>query len=157
MKGQGFSIRLNGIIGFVVLVGILVLLFFVAKGLFSILSLAAPVLIALALIINYKTVVNYLRFMLGLLRRNVLGGIIAIILSVVGFPILSGVLFGKAILDRKVKRLQEARKADEQGEEVDYEEVIRPEREDSLKLPQMEKPKPEPKPEPKENPYKDLF
>jgi len=153
MKGQGFSIRLNGIIGFVVLVGILVLLFFVAKGLFSILSLAAPVLIALALIINYKTVVNYLRFMLGLLRRNVLGGIIAIILSVVGFPILSGVLFGKAILDRKVKRLQEAHKADEQGEEVDYEEVIRPEREDSLKLPQMEKPKPEPK----ENPYKDLF
>jgi uncharacterized membrane protein YccC len=153
MKGQGFSIKLNGIIGFVVLVGILVLLFFVAKGLFSILSLAAPVLIALALIINYKTVVNYLRFMLGLLRRNVLGGIIAIILSVVGFPILSGVLFGKAILDRKVKRLQEARKADEQGEEVDYEEVIRPEREDSLKLPQMEKPKPEPK----ENPYKDLF
>ena len=153
MKGQGFSIRLNGIIGFVVLVGILVLLFFVAKGIFSILTIIAPVLIVLALIINYKTVVNYLRFMLGLLRHNVLGGIIAIILSVVGFPILSGVLFGKAILDRKVKRLQEARKADEQGEEVDYEEVIRPEREDSLKLPQMEKPKPEPK----ENPYKDLF
>jgi len=153
MKGQGFSIKLNGIIGFVFLVSILVLLFFVAKGIFSVLTMIAPVLIVLALIINYKTVVNYLRFMLGLLRRNVLGGIIAIILSVVGFPILSGVLFGKAILDRKVKRLRQAHEANERGEEVDYEEVIRPEREDSLKLPNLEKPKPEVK----ENPYKDLF
>jgi hypothetical protein len=153
MKGQGFSIKLNGIIGFVFLVSILVLLFFVAKGIFSVLTMIAPVLIVLALIINYKTVVNYLRFVLGLLRRNLLGGIITIILSVVGFPILSGVLFGKAILDRKVKRLQQAHEANERGEEVDYEEVIRPEREDSLKLPNLEKPKPEVK----ENPYKDLF
>ena len=153
MKGQGFSIRLNGIIGFVVLVGVLALLFFAAKGIFNLLALAAPVLIVLALIINYKTIINYFRFILGLLHRNPLGGIIAILLSVVGFPILSGVLFGKAILDRKVKRLQQAHEANEKGEEVDYEEVIRPEREDSLKLPPLEKPKPEAK----ENPYKDLF
>jgi hypothetical protein len=74
------------------------------------------------LIINYKTIINYFRFILGLLHRNPLGGIIAIILSVVGFPILSGVLFGKSILDRKVKPLQQAHEANEKGEEVDYEE-----------------------------------
>ena len=153
MKGQGFSIRLNGIIGFVIMVGLLALLFFAAKGIFTLLAYAAPVLIALALIINYRTIVNYLRFIFGLLHRNPLTGIIAILLSVVGFPILSGILFGKSILDRKVRRLQKAHEANELGETVDYEEVIRPEREDSLDLPPLEKQKPEVK----ENPYKDLF
>jgi hypothetical protein len=153
MKGQGFSLRLNGIIGFVVMVGIVVLLFFAARGIFRLLSFAAPVLIVLALIINYKTIVNYFRFILGLLHRNPLTGIIAILLSVVGFPILSGVLFGKSILDRKVRRLQQAHEANEQGELAEYEEVIRPEREDPLTLRTLEKQKPEVK----ENPYKDLF
>jgi len=153
MKSQGFGIRLNGIIGFLFLVGFLVLLFFIAKGLFKILTIAAPVLIVLALIINYKTVVNYLRFVLGLLKRNVLSGIITILLSIVGFPILSGILFGKSILDRKVRKLQQAHEVREQGELVDYEEVIRPEREDHLNLPPLEKQKQEAK----DNPYKDLF
>jgi hypothetical protein len=153
MKSQGFSIRLNGIIGFMITIGILVLLFFILRGLFKLLYVAAPVLIILALIINYRTILNYFRFILGLLHRNPLTGIIAILLSVVGFPILSGVLFGKSILDRKVRRLEQAHAANEQGEVVDYEEVIRPDREDTLKMPPLEKPKPEPK----ENPYKDLF
>ncbi len=153
MKSQGFNIRLNGIIGFVIMVGILVFLFFVARGIFRLLSFAAPVLILLALIINYRTILNYFRFLFGLLKRNPLSGILAILLSIVGFPILSGVLLGKAVLDRKVRKLQQAHEAHEQGELVDYEEVIRPEREDSLHLPPLEKQKPEPK----ENPYKDLF
>ena len=152
MKSQGFSVRFNGIIGFMVMVGILILLFFVARGIFQLLSLAAPVLIILALLINYRTVINYLRFMLGLLQRNPLVGILGIILSVLGFPILSGILFGKSILDRKVRKLQKAHKAREEGELVDYEEVIRPEREDKLDLPPMEKQQ-----QPKENPYKDFF
>ena len=76
-----------------------------------------------------------------------------ILLSVVGFPFLSGILFGKSILDRKVRKLQEAHHEREQGELVDYEEVIRPEREDNLNLPPLEKQKTEAK----ENPYKDLF
>jgi hypothetical protein len=153
MKSQGFSIRLNGIIGFMITIGVLVLIFFILRGLFKLLYIAAPVLIILALIINYRTILNYFRFILGLLHRNPLSGIIAIVLSVVGFPILSGVLFGKAILDRKVKRLQQAHEANEQGEMVDYEEVIRPEREDTLKMPPLEKQKSEVK----DNPYKDLF
>lgn len=150
---QGFSIRFNGIIGFIVMVGILILLFFVAKGIFNVLSLIAPALIILALIINYRTVLNYLRFMLGLLQRNPLGGILGIILSVIGFPILSGVLFGKAIFDRKVRKLQQQQKANEEGELIDFEEVKKYEREKPLDLPPLEKENPAPK----QNPYKDLF
>ena len=155
MTTQGFNIRLNGIIGFVFLVMLFVGLFFLAKGLFTVLSWIAPVLIIGALIINYRTIINYFRFMLSLLQRNPLTGIVAIILSVIGFPILSGVLFGKAILDRKVKKLVEAHQAREQGEFVDYEEVIPQKKEPTLDLPPLEKETPASKA--KDNRYEDLF
>jgi|SRR6187551_2080019 len=155
MATQGFNIKLNGIIGLIFLVMMFVGLFFLAKGLFTVLTWAAPVLIVGALIINYKTIINYLRFVLSLLQRNPLSGIITIILSVIGFPILSGVLFGKAILDRKVKKLVQAHQAREQGEFVEYEEVIPPKKENTLDLPPLEKEPPAPKA--KDNRYEDLF
>ena len=153
MKGQRFGIRLNGIMGFIFMIAFLAVVFLVIRGLWKLLYFAAPVLIILALIINYRTILNYLKLVFGLLHRNVLSGIMMILLSVIGFPFLSGILFGKSILDRKVRKLQEAHHAREQGELVDYEEVIRPEREDNLNLPPLEKQKTEAK----ENPYKDLF
>lgn len=153
MKNQGFAVRSNGIFGFVFLILILVVLFFIAKGIFKLLALAAPLLIIGALIINYRTILNYFKFILSILQRSVLTGIIAILLSVVGFPILAGVLFGKAILDRKVRKLQRERKAMEEGEYVPYEEVIRNEKEEDLELPPFD----ESERKPKDNRYGDLF
>ena len=159
MAIQGFNIKLNVIIGFAFMVLIFVALFFVAKGVFTVLSWIAPVLILLALIINYRTILNYLKFMLSLLQRNLLGGIIGILLSFFGFPILAGVLFGKSILDRKVRKLNEAYRAQKEGEFVEYEEV-KPEKESRLDLPPLEKNKPVVEKQPpaeKDNRYEDLF
>lgn len=153
MATQGFNIRFNGIIGFAFMVLLFVGLFFIAKGVFTVLAWIAPVLIILALLINYKTVLNYLKFMLGLLQRNPVGGIIGILLSFFGFPILAGVLFGKSILDRKVKKLNQAYQAERDGEFVEFEEIIKPERETKLDLPPMEKQAPVKK----DNQYEDLF
>jgi hypothetical protein len=153
MKGQGFSIRGNGIFGFIFLVLLLVGLFFLAKGIFTLLAWASPVLILGAIIINYQTIINYFRFILSLLKRSALTGIIAILLSIIGFPILSGVLFGKAILDRKVRRLQQAYREREEGEFVEHEEVKRYRPEENLDLPPFEKPEPQKK----DNRYEDLF
>ena len=153
MATQGFNIRFNGIIGFAFMVLLFVGLFFIAKGVFTVLAWIAPVLIILALLINYRTVLNYLKFMLGLLQRNPVGGIIGILLSFFGFPILAGVLFGKSILDRKVKKLNEAYQAEKDGEFVEFEEIIKPERETKLDLPPMEKQAPVKK----DNQYEDLF
>ena len=150
---QGFSLRMNGIIGFLFMIGVIVLIFFIAKGIFKLLYFAAPVLFLLALIINYRTVVNFFRWLFGLFRKSILTGIIAVVLAIVGYPVVSGILFGKAILDRKLRKLQQAHQAQRQGEFVEYEEVIKPELERPLDLPPMEKPKPTPK----DNPYKDLF
>ena len=74
MSTQGFNIRFNGIIGLVFLVMLFVGLFFLAKGIFTVLSWAAPVLIIGALLINHKTIINYFRFVLSLLQRNPLSG-----------------------------------------------------------------------------------
>ena len=153
MATQGFNIRFNGIIGFAFMVLLFVGLFFIAKGVFTVLAWVAPVLIILALLINYRTVLNYLKFMLGLLQRNPVGGIIGILLSFFGFPILAGVLFGKSILDRKVKKLNEAYQAEKDGEFVEFEEIINPERETKLDLPPMEKQAPVKK----DKQYEDLF
>ena len=153
MKDQGFAVRTNGIFGFIFMMLILVALFFIAKGIFKLLALISPVLIIGALIINYRTIINYFKFILSLLKRSALTGIIATLLSIVGFPILAGVLFGKAIIDRKVRKLQQAYKEREEGEFVQYEEIIRDKRDEEMDLPPLEKPKPQKK----DNRYEDLF
>jgi hypothetical protein len=153
MRGQGYSIKANGIVGIIFLVLLLVALFFLAKGIFTILAWLSPVLILGAIILNYKTVLGYLKFILSLFQRNPLAGIIAVLLSVLGFPILSGVLFGKAIFDRKIRRLQRAHEASEAAEYVPYEEVIKPDPKESLELPPLDKQKAEKK----ENRYDNLF
>jgi hypothetical protein len=153
MNGQGFSVRGNGIFGFIFLVLLLIGLFFLAKSIFTLLAWASPVLILGALILSPKTILNYLKFVLTLLHRNPLAGIIAIVLSVIGFPVLSGVLFGKAILDRKIRRLHGAHEASQAAEYVDYEEVIMPEKKDMLDLPPIEKQQAEKK----DNRYENLF
>ncbi len=150
---QGFNIRFNGIIGFAFMVMIFVGLFFLAKGVFTVLSWVAPVLIIGALIINYRTVLNFIKYMWALLKRNPLGGILGIVLSVIGFPILSGFLFGKAILDRKVKKISQEYQTRKEGEFVEFEEVIRDDFDTELHLPPIQK-----APQPKDdNEYKDLF
>ncbi|MDZ4746920.1 MAG: hypothetical protein SH808_00415 [Saprospiraceae bacterium] len=153
MATQGFNIRFTGIIGFAFMVLLFLGLFFIAKGVFTVLAWIAPVLIILALLINYRTVLNYLKFMLALLQRNPVGGIIGILLSFFGFPILAGVLFGKSILDRKVKKLNDAYRAEKEGEFVEFEEIIKPNRETKLDLPPLEKQAPIKK----DNQYEDLF
>jgi hypothetical protein len=150
---QGFSIRMNGIIGFLFLIAVIVAIFFIAKGIFKLLYFAAPVLIVLALIINYRTVVGFFRWLFGLYKRSVLTGIIATILTIIGYPLVCGLLFGKSILDRKIRNLQQAQRKQREGEFVEFEDVSRPTREEKLDLPPMEKTNPSPK----ENPYKDLF
>ena len=144
---------MNGIIGFLFLIALIAGVFFIAKGIFKLLYFAAPVLIILALIINYRTVVNFFKWLFGLFKRSFLTGIIAVILTIIGYPIVCGLLFGKSILDRKIRKLQDAQRVEREGELVDYEEVIKPRREEKLDLPPMEKQNPTPK----ENPYKDLF
>ena len=91
--------------------------------------------------------------MISLLNRNLLSGIIVIILSVVGFPVLSGVYLEKPSLIAKYAGCKELMKSQEASEYVDYEEVIKPRPKDDLELPPIEKQQAEKK----DNRYENLF
>jgi len=117
------------------MVAFFVLLFFIAKGVFQILTWLAPALIIGALIVNYRTVLGYIQYIWGLLKNNPLMGVVMILLTVVGFPIVSGFLFAKAFFDRRVRQIMQEQEPKVQN--IEYEEVF--DDEDSLELPQIEK------------------
>lgn len=115
----------NSIASILFLVLIFVGLFFVAKGVFWILSWLAPVFLILTLIIDYKVVVSYGTWLVNLLKKNILMGLGAVLLTVFGFPVVSGFLFGKAIISKKIKeKLGQFEQPTQKKEEfVSYEEV----------------------------------
>ena len=147
----------NSIASILVLVLIFVGLFFVARFVFNLLALVAPVLLILALIFDYRTVIDYGKWLVNLLRKDILKGIIGVALTVFGFPVIAGFLFAKALFRRKVGQIAKNRREQEEGQFVDFEEVESTTYE-SMELPPIP---PEPKAEPRErsskNDYEDLF
>lgn len=103
----------------VVLVG----LFFLAKGIFWVLAKAAFFLLAGALLIHYKTVLDFGKWLWNTIRANPLQGIFLTALGVLLYPVLFAYLFMKALVNRKVSKLQNAVKQEREGEWVDFEEL----------------------------------
>lgn len=126
---------LSGILGLVILALILVGLFMLARFIFRILAFLAPALIIVALILDYKTVLGYGKWLINLVKENPLMGILAIVLTVLGFPLVSAFLAGKAYLSRNVKQAEKEQEAQKPGEYIDFEEVD----EQPLELPELSK------------------
>jgi len=123
-------------------------LFFIARGFFWILSWAAPFLLIGALLLNYSVVLNYGKWLVHLVKKNLLLGIAAIIFTVIGFPVVTAFLFGKALFKKKLKDIKAKHENEQQGEYVDYEELES--KNTTLELPQM-------KPKEKQSEYDRLF
>lgn len=130
---QKFEIRIGGILGFIVLVLLLVGLFFIAKGVFRLLSFIAPLLLIGALIVNYQTVLGYIRWIWDLLRTRPVWGVIAILLTIFGFPVVCAILFGKAFLDRRISSYREKIRKHTEGELTEYEDITEDEKTLDLK------------------------
>ena len=128
-------------------------LFFVAKGIFTILAWLAPILLVATALIDYKIILNYGKWLLSLLQKNLLLGVGGILLTVFGFPIIAGFLFVKALLYRKVKKMNQDYKEEVSGEFLEYEEV-QDDVSSPLELPTFEK---EERREKKSNDYEQLF
>ncbi len=116
-------------------IAIMVLLFYVAKGVFWILSFVAPILFLITLVINRHVVFDYARSLMRLTKSSPFMGIAAIVLSFVAFPLVSAFLFGKALLMKKVDSLKENLKKEEEAEFTEYEEI---EEDDPLVLDDLE-------------------
>lgn len=135
-----------------VLVGIFVLvgLYFLARFIFRILYFLSPLLLIATLIIDHKVVVNFGKWVVNLFRQNVVLGIGATLLSIFGFPIVTTFLFGKALLNRRIKQAEAEHERQTKGEMIDYEELDS----EPLDLRQLEK---ETRTREEDNEYEDLF
>jgi hypothetical protein len=161
----GLGCLIFGILG-------LVALFYILKGLFYLLWWAAPVLFALALIINWRVVAETGKSFIRLLQRNPIGGVIVAFLSIVGFPLLALYLFLSALSGRRMEQMrggfgqpfdrpfQQSRQAED--EFVEFEEIeSTPKKGPAPAEPNVTdipiEPPPPPKAEEKRNPYEDLL
>lgn len=106
-NNKSFTFGSNGIVGIITGILFFVLLFYIAKGIFTILAYLTPVLFIATLIINHQVVIDYGKMLYNTLKNNPLMGIIGIGLTFIGFPIVAFFLFGKSLMLRKVNKLKE--------------------------------------------------
>ena len=131
-----------------------VAMFYVVGGIMKLLAWAAPVLLIIALVFDYNTVLNYGKWLINMVKRNPLMGIGAIVLSVIAYPLVFTYLLARAYLTKKVKGMQAEYETRQQGEYTDFEVVD--ERPLEINSPPR-RPKPEVKRPSNSNDYDDMF
>ncbi|MBV6439714.1 MAG: hypothetical protein DYG98_09580 [Haliscomenobacteraceae bacterium CHB4] len=127
-SGRGYRARFNGGGGIGCLIfGIIgmVAAFFILKGLFTLLYWASPVLFVLALVINWRAVVDTLKNWLKTMETNPVGGLLIAALAVLLFPVFALYLFVKSLGYRKIEQMQREFRANEPsaGEFAEFEEL----------------------------------
>lgn len=130
------SSPLNGIMWITMVVFSIYLLFFIAKGIFSLLMYASPILIIASFFLDKSVIINFGKFLYNKVKTEPLIGIGAIALSFFAFPILSGYLFLKSLIKNKIGKKVKEFEEREKGEYADFEVV----EDDFLQLPELEKP-----------------
>lgn len=98
---------MGGIGSIIIMVLFFVALYWIATGIFKILLWVAPILFLITLVIDYKVVLNYGKWLINLTKRNPVMGAIAILASLGLYPVLAFFLFGKALVKKKVKEVTE--------------------------------------------------
>ena len=83
-----------------------VLFYFIVKGLYYLLYWAAPALVVLALIINWRAVADTGTWFLKSLQRSPLSTVLLGALCVVGFPFFTLYLFLKALGYNKMEQMR---------------------------------------------------
>lgn len=90
---------------------------------YTIMKWASPFLLIGAAITDYTVITDYVKWVFKMLKENPIMGIGAIFLTIFGFPVIAGFLFGKAWVRNKVSNMAAEYENETQGELVDYEEV----------------------------------
>lgn len=149
----------GGIISIIFFLLFFVALFYVAKFVFMIMWYISPVIFIAAMLIDFKGVTNYGKWLINLGKRNLLAGVGATLLSMVAFPLVALFLLGKGLFKKKVKEMQgqfdpEGRRQEAavEGDFIEYEEIV--DDEPKLELPPLRKTE---KARRKGNEYDDFF
>ena len=113
--------RTNPFVLLAVLIGVIILLSWIAKGIFKILTLALPFVLIATAIINYRVLLGYGRWLGTTLRNNPIFGILAFLFTIFFFPIVAGYLLLKAIGSKGDESYSQTKAIP--GEYISYEEV----------------------------------
>ncbi len=79
-------------------------LYYIAKGIFWVLLWVSPVFLILTLVIDYKVVLNYLKWLGDKVQRTPISGILMGALTIFGFPVVAAFLFFKAYGQYRLKK-----------------------------------------------------
>ena len=103
MNNTNSFLRMIG--GAIFLGVILYVLYLVLSSVFTVLSWIAPILLILTAIIDYKVILNYGKMILNKFNTNWPVGLLLVLLTVIGFPVVSGLLFFRALLGKQVLKM----------------------------------------------------
>lgn len=146
---------INSIWSIVILALVLVGLFILARFIFRILYFLSPFLLIATAIIDHKVIVNYVKWLGNMIRRNTLMGVGATVLSLVFFPVVSALLFSRALFKKQMRKAHQEQETRKIGEYVDFEEIVE---DKPIKLKRLEKQEqPQTREEKKDDRYDQFF
>jgi hypothetical protein len=96
-------------------------LFFVAQGIFLILMYLTPVFLIATLLLDYKVLINYGKWLVQKFSQNALSGISWSLITLFGFPVVSAILCFRAWSSYQLKNTKTDDHEAQQGEYIDYE------------------------------------
>ncbi len=138
--------------------------YYLLQGLYYLLLWAAPALLVLALIINWRVFPDTIKSWVKSLETNPLSALLYLAIAVLVFPFFSLYMFLKAIGYRKMKQLRqqfgEPEKASKEEEFVEFEELeSTPKRsfEQETEIPELPIEPEKERPKKDQNPYDSLF
>ncbi len=121
---MNFHIRninpLSLIVGIAFIILLLAGMFFVAQGVYLILMYLSPVLLIAAILLDYKVILSYGKWLINKFKSNAISGVTWTLLTVFGFPFVSALLCFRAWASYSTKGLSGNEKENE-GEYVEYE------------------------------------
>jgi hypothetical protein len=165
MLNQKNTFKISPLMGLIMLVLFAILAYMMVKGLFALASSAMPVLAIITLFVDYKVYVTFGKFLIDLLKKNIVMGLVGVALTFIAFPFVILYLFSKAIIKKyAMKKMKDnpmfqERTVNDDGylnndDYIEYEEVG----DESENIPRIELPPVEPKMKKKEeNPFDDYF
>jgi hypothetical protein len=134
MQNSNFSFKGTGLYSLIAGILLFIALFYIAKGVFWVLTWLSPVLLIATLVLDYKVVTDYLLMLWNMILRSPISGILFTAISFVAFPITALYLFGRAWFGYYIRKktrenasffqqFQENAKQQESEEFVSYEEI----------------------------------
>ena len=142
--------RTNPLMFLVVFVFALIAIYWLAKGVFTILTWAFPVVLIATAVINYRVLFGYGRWVIDNIKRSPVIGIVIAVLTVMAYPFVGLFLLYRAISSKSKPEQQTNGGKSSAGDYIKYEEVEQDE--DFLDLSELEESKKEIK-----NRYDELF